>query len=372
MEMKNNLKHRLDLNEMASPGEKKVFEYFKQLIINTSLPRLLFSANHDNETILRTWNNVINCSDSLIYHRNIEWSALHTTWTEKKAAHEQCRTKEAESSQENNTECTQCNDHFRSLNPPTQTLPYERTPVFHTTATAEQSPNAEYGADRKYLDLLTYFAAYNGWHCDAHHCPATDGYVTHLECQQACNVACVTETVEHQNLVQNCSNGQDEFEAATCAWNDDITNACQQFADCKKDHDPVYSTTIAQTHESTRRREVEFQIMKTIICFIDLLTADERPTATDKANCQKHYPMDMFTLYYPHTQYQDENATVYVAGSSDCTCVNYPAPASGCPVGELHTDHYSNSIPCTGFVEEYYMPQPWYSVAPPDACNPCS
>jgi hypothetical protein len=369
MEMKNNLKHKLDLNEMASPGEKKVFEYFKQLIINTSLPRLTSSAVKDNQTILRTWNNILNCSNVLASHRDVHWSALHNTFTETRERHDECR-----STQFNpNTTCNNCEAMVGTWTPPGGSLPGDRVPVYHTTATVEANNYVSYGDERSYGALSSWFAEYHSWHCGIHNCPApTSGTGTRMECHEECLEACVTSITEHTNRVENCSQWQDDFESATCDWKDDITSACTQFADCKTDHDGVYNTTIAQTHESSRRREVEYQIMMTIVCFIDLLTADTRPTADDKVACQKHYDMDMFVLYYPHTQYQDEDATVYVPGSSDCTCLTYPAPAGGCPVGDVHVHHYSGATPCANFEETYYAPEQWYNAAPPDACNPCS
>merc|ERR1719326_2053576 len=359
---------------MASPGEKKVFEYFKQLIINTSLPRLTSSAEHDNKTILSQWNSVINCSNVLSLHRNVQWSALNTTWTEKKDDLWDCRERQSQSNT-SNTACSNCQGMVDQWDPPATALPAgnERVPVFHTTATAEASALASYGDDRKFTTLTSWFTEYHNFHCTTRDCPAPmSGHGTWKDCHDECTAACTTEIIENGNQAENCSQLQGEFEVATCNWNDDITSSCQQFEDCKADHDPVYNTTIAQTHESSRRREVEYQIMKTIVCFIDLLTSDTRPTLADKQGCQKQWPMDMFTLYYPHVEYQTEDATVYIPGSSDCTFLNYPAPASGCPAGEVHTHHYSDSIPCTNFVEQYYQSASWYSSAPPDACNPCS
>jgi hypothetical protein len=321
LEMKNNLQHKLELNEMASPGEKKVFEYFKQLIINTSLPRLTFSAEHDNKTILRNWDNIINCSNTLTAHRNVQWSALHTTWTQKKEALWEC--KEEQSQNNNNTICSNCQSYVGNWNPPDTPLPGDRVPVFHTTATVESSELVSYGDDRKATTLRTWFLEYYNWHCTVQYCPqpSTIGSGTHKDCHEECTTACTTDIIENGNHAENCSQLQDEFVVATCNWNDDITMSCQEFANCKTDHDNEYNTTIAQTHESSRRREVEYQIMMTIVCFIDLLTSDTRPTAADKQGCQKQWPMDMFTLYYPHTDYQEEEANVYVPGSSDCTCL---------------------------------------------------
>jgi hypothetical protein len=310
----------------------------------------------------------------LSLHRDVQWSALHSTWTDKKNGLDECRNNQSQITKTNTT-CTECQGMVNAWSPPDDALPAgnQRVPVFHTTATAEQSALASYGDDRTFTTLTGWFTDYHNFHCTTRPCPSpSDNSGTYMDCHAECVEACNTEMIELENIAQNCSQLQEEFEVSTCNWNDDISSSCQQFEDCKADHDPVYNTTIAQTHESSKRREVEYQIMKTIVCFIDLLTSDTRPTLADKQGCQKQWPMDMFTLYYPHVEYQTEDATVYIPGSSDCTCLNYPAPASGCPVGEVHTHHYSDSIPCTNFVEQYYETASWYHTAPPDACIPCS
>jgi len=357
LEMKNKLQHKLEMNQRPDSEEKRIFIYFKEMIENVSIPRLLNSSRLADSTIINAWNVVIECSNQLETARTDTWGNRARDFYTARYVHNECRNNQSTSI----SACVGCKAFVDGwVSPPADQLTDDRTPVMHNTHTAAQT-GAVFGTPNTYVGIKNWFEQYNSWHCPEVECPGNNGWGTRKECLNLCNQDCAQQIQDNHNSAENCSTWETGFEHSVCDWRLDVSLTCNDFKTCKNQSDVTYGNIVDTETKLLESRIVEYRIMKTILCFIDLLTSEARPTRQQRLDCQQDWPIDDLQLYYPHIQYQDVNTTTYIPGSDDCTCTEYPAGPNGCLTTEVHENYTTMSAPCdAGFEATHYHPQQWW------------
>jgi len=356
LEMRDDLKSKLESGEEASEDEKKFYLYFKQMIINTSLKNINDTWQEDQTEVKTAWDATVRCDTDLSRHRDDAWQKHSQTVTENHGAVEEC----SNNTNGNETEiCDKCDDMIEDLigsNPPQAPMPVDRVPVFHDWLSSQKDDLIFYGDANTYHQLKNWYELYNQWHCsEDFSCPIQDPplQMSKHQCIKQCTEECRVVTQNHVVQVKECEGHQSTFERSVCAFNSDVTHTCAQWKECRETRDPAYSSTKASVADNEARRKIEYKIMMTIICYIDLMVAHKKITAEQKTGCEKEWDTSFLDITY------HDVGTAW-PGVLDCKCDVLPAP-NACPPDAVHAAWgLHEPTPCTTeFVGEWYGDFPY-------------
>jgi len=354
LEMREDLKAKLESGEEASPDEKKFYLYFKQMIINTSLKNINDTFAEDQLEVKTAWDATVKCDTDLKRQRDGEWTKLSQNVTQNHDAVKECKNTTTDTDV-----CDTCDDLISDLigsSPPQAPMPVDRVPVFHDWLSSQKDDLVFYGDANTYNQLKNWYELYNQWHCsEDFSCPVTDppSTMTKHKCIKACVEECKTVTTNHIANQAECDASQSTFERSVCLFNSDVTHTCAAWKECRENRDPAYASTKKNVADNEARRKIEYKIMMTIICYIDLMVENAKITAEQKTGCEKEGDTSFLDITYYDV------GTAW-PGVLDCKCDVLPSPQA-CPPLAVHAAWgLHHPTPCsTEFVGEWYGSLPY-------------
>jgi len=156
---------------------------------------------------------------------------------------------------------------------------------------------------------------------------------------------CHTASGELADQKETCDGDQSAFESAFCGYGQKLTRTCDTYTSCHGEGSESYKVTVADVKVSEAARKSEFVAAKKVICYVGVLKASAATRPSVLSACdQASYSTDHLDMTYPP-----------------------PSPLASCDKSPVDIK------PCDdAFVSKYYTSQPWFTLAPAVACNPCA
>jgi len=382
VQMREDLRARLDSGVRINDSERSTWIMFQNLIENTSIAYILEEFRAEGEALNESWDKVVECHTNLTTDHTT-WGTQKTDKDTKEGEHDTCRTNQPDDNC--NETCTNCRTYLENLlssPPPSGSIEsspgVHRVPVFNDCD--DSSCWGNYGNDEENATLSAWFKKYHDFHCEVDtDCPdGANGAVVSKKpyaCWQHCTTACANEISNYGDNETACETDQNEFETAACLFITTVTDDVDTYENCRSGpngndgKDAAYNTKKGLIETLEERLVVEYQIMKTIVCYITLILKpnDQAITESERTACEQYYPMEIPTLaiYYPSNYAPFNGANGWEEVNAQC--LNFPNAAS-CPCndgtdpGFCGFDETSPSMTdCAAFEAEYYTGKAWYN-----------
>jgi len=304
--MKAQLRSKLEMGERLLPDETEFFTDFMAFLENTSLFNINETHRIDQEQINTAHDQFSHCSSELARDQaSGQWYDHVTALNQTETGHIACRNTEATLWPVPNETCHQNLDEgfVKPLDPPVTAY-----------------PGPEKWADSTMTAWLTEF---HNWHCL--------GSPTKKDEFESLAATCKTDALAAKNKRIECKDKQKSFEVAFCSLRAHVVQRCDIYGTCYDAALANFNQVVEENQAENEYLKVEYQIIKTIICYIKLLIGNPADITTEKkTECEGHYDdsfLDLTVPAVPAKVHCDVNAPVAVE----------PAPCSA------------------GFISAYYV-----------------
>jgi len=323
--MKAQLKSKLDMGERLAPEETTFFTDFLNFLENTSLANINASFATAQEQIDAAKAQFDNCAAHYKEtHEHGEVYNHQATVNSKEQEHLACRAIEETLWPRPNVTCKQNLDQnfVATLAPPTTDY-----------------PGKELWADA----LMTqWLEAYHSWHCVS---------PVKKETFDTLAGACKSDADAAKNQRILCKQKQKSFEIAFCSYTRSVSSSCSVTNDCYGGALINYGTVVKENSVEVEYLKVEYQIIKTIICYIQLLIGTGEITTAKKEQCEQHWD-DAFLTLNTHSLEIPDTPTC----EPNVTAGEFPVEPKPCSAA---------------FIDHYYVNK-LDATTPAAVCTPCS
>jgi hypothetical protein len=318
--MKAQLKSKLEMGEKLEPDETEFFTDFMAFLENTSLFNINETHRTDQEQINTAHAQFTHCSDELSRDQTSgQWHQHVTAKSDAENAHISCRNVEETLWPVPNETCHQNldEDFVKPLDPPVSGYP----------------------GKEKWADpvMTTWLSEFHSWHCAS---PVKKDEFESL----ASTCSADAQAAKNQRIL--CKGKQHAFETAFCSLRTHVVARCGVYSGCHTDAVAEFNQVVSDNQAENEYLKVEYQIIKTIICYIKLLIGNAADITTEKkTECEGHYDDSFLDLTVP------------------------AIPAA------VQCDAYSpvqvEPAPCAAdFINQYYV-QVLHATTPAAVCTPC-
>lgn len=276
--MKTQLKSKLDLGEKLDNDETIFFSDFMEFLRNTSLKNINLTHEGDQQEIDDALAEVVACNSALLGSQTTgQWSTTLTSQNTSEGSHKTCRDEEVVKWQAPNTTCAGTLDGFvNSFSASHAALP--AFPGWNAWGTVQNQP------------LVNWLDDFHELHCAQN---ARSTFVSHAE-------TCEEDAIEAKNHRIWCKHNQTQFEQHVCSHRDVVKLDCDTLDGCYANESARFQTTVDANVAENEYLKVEYTIIKTIICYIELLIGDaSQITDENKRACEGPYDTDFLNLVIP-------------------------------------------------------------------------
>jgi len=277
--MKAQLKSKIERGEELTDEEKVFFQDFMNFLENTSLKNINETHKTDQQEIYDTAAQVSACNEQLAAKLSAGgiWQVASHSEQLSQGTHTLCREDEQKKWKETNSTCWKLDEFALELETPT----------------AGKGPKE---VDWEDAELVTFLNAFSTYFCD----PIPDGDDTRLEKFEDLSSKCRNASKDAMEFRAICNQNQKDYEKKACSQKEIGDAACGGLDLCYSHWSSEFDKIKSQKIADNEYLKVEYQIVKTIICYIRLLMeGNDALTTVNKERCEERYPDGFLDLSIP-------------------------------------------------------------------------